>query len=392
MLRNRLLLSSRPHLAGPFRKRHRIYEKGYLAISCRLSFETGKDTIGGTMKHPTRRQFIYQSSLLASSLAAGCKDSSQQAERKAQQAEGTPIFRISLAQWSLHRSLFGGDPGETIGWDRFSEALHSDDYRTAVLAGSMDPLDFPLVARRDFGIEGVEYVNTFYFDKAEDRAYLGELKNRADGEGVTSVLIMCDAEGELGAPKQEDRVRSVENHFKWVEAARFLGCHSIRVNAASDASLPPEEQQKLAADGLRLLCEFADSRGINVLVENHGGLSSNAQWLVGVMEMVQHPRIGTLPDFANFQIREGELYDRYQGVREMMPFAKAVSAKSHDFDEEGNETGTDFQSMMRIVLDAGYRSFVGIEYEGSRLSEPDGIRATKTLLETVRDQLAPDYR
>jgi len=301
------------------------------------------------------------------------------------------LFKISLAQWSLHRALFGGDPGETIGWDKFTETLHTDQYREIVLAGPMDPIDFPVVARRDFGIDAVEYVNTFYFDKARDRSYLGELKGRADSEGVTGLLIMCDAEGELGAPTDEKRIQAVENHFKWVEAANFLGCHSIRVNAASDGSLPPEEQQELAADGLRRLCEFSDSYEINILVENHGGLSSDAQWLAGVMRLVNHPRIGTLPDFANFQIREGEVYDRYRGVEELMPFAKAVSAKSHDFDQAGKETSTDFGRMMRIVLDAGYRGYVGIEYEGTRLSEAEGIRATKTLLEQVRRELGPEY-
>jgi len=344
------------------------------------------------MKYWTRRNFIYGSSLLAGSLVVGCKNSNQAKEAEPEPVEEEPVFKLSLAQWSLHRSLFGGDPGEKIGWENFSKALRSDDYRTSVLAGSMDPLDFPVVARRDFGIEAVEYVNTFYFDKAEDKAYLAELKNRAESEGVTGVLIMCDAEGELGAPEDAERIRSVENHFKWVEAARFLGCHSIRVNAASDDRLPPEEQQKLAADGLRRLCEFGDSYNINVLVENHGGLSSNAQWLAGVMELVHHSRVGTLPDFANFQIREGEEYDRYQGVKELMPYAKAVSAKSHDFDDAGNETSTDFRKMMRIVLDAGYRGFVGIEYEGARLGEPEGIRATKALLEKVRDELASEYR
>jgi len=343
------------------------------------------------MKYRTRRDFIYESSLLATSLTVGCTNSANESKPEPEKVEKEPLFRISLAQWSLHRTLFGGDPGEMMGWDKFSQALHTDKYRETVLAGSMDPLDFPVMARRDFGIEAVEYVNTFYFDKAEDRAYLGDLRNRADNEGVTGVLIMCDAEGELGAPKEEDRIRSVENHYKWVEAAKFLGCHSIRVNASSDSALPPDEQQRLAADGLRRLCEFADSHEINVLVENHGGISSNAQWLVGVMKLVNHPRVGTLPDFANFEVSEGETYDRYQGVQEMMPFAKAVSAKSHDFDELGKETSTDFERMLRIVLDAGYRGFVGIEYEGTRLSEAEGIRATNALLEKVRDELATDY-
>jgi L-ribulose-5-phosphate 3-epimerase len=338
------------------------------------------------MRKTSRRLFLTQSAGLA--LAAASCDSGAPPAPPAAPAE--PLFRISLAQWSLHKSTFGGDPGELFGWDEFARLLHSDDY-PRLLAGSVDPLDFPLMARRDFGIEAVEYVNTFYFNRAEDRDYLGELKRRADGEGVRSLLIMCDAEGELGDPDPEARRIAAERHFKWVEAARFLGCHAIRVNAASDPSLPPDEQQRLAADGLRQLCEFADSRDISVLVENHGGLSSNARWLAGVMDLVDHPRVGTLPDFGNFHLGGGEWYDRYQGVAELMPYARAVSAKSNEFDAEGNETSTDFRRMMRIVLDAGFRGYVGIEYEGTRLEEPDGIRATKALLERVREELAPQY-
>jgi sugar phosphate isomerase/epimerase len=204
---------------------------------------------------------------------------------------------------------------------------------------------------------------------------------------------MCDDEGDLGDPSSDGRARAVENHRKWVEAAKFLGCHSIRVNARSNPDLAFEEQEKLAADGLRKLCELADPHGIGVLVENHGGLSSNGIWLSAVMKRVAHPRIGTLPDFGNFRLRETpeEWYDRYKGVTELMPFARAVSAKSHDFDERGEETQTDFHRMMRIVLDAGYRGFVGIEYEGDRISEPEGVEKTKALLVKVREELASSY-
>ena len=212
---------------------------------------------------------------------------------------------------------------------------------------------------------------------------------RADGEGVRSVLIMCDAEGALGAADGEERTGAVENHKKWVDAAAFLGCHSVRVNAASEGTR--EEQQRLAADGLRQLAEYADSTDMNVLVENHGGLSSDGSWLAGVMQLVDHQRVGTLPDFGNFRVSADVEYDRYVGVEELMPYAKAVSAKSHDFDAEGNERSTDFGRMMRIVLDAGYRGYVGIEYEGSNLAEPEGILATKRLLERVRDELSPAY-
>lgn len=278
--------------------------------------------------------------------------------------QAEPLYSISLAEWSFHRAL---------------------------RAGEMDHLDFPVVAQRDYGIDGIEYVNVFFFDKARDTGYLGEMKKRADGEGVSSLLIMCDREGDLGDADETNRRTAVANHEKWLEAARTLGCHSIRVNARSNPELDFEEQQRLAADGLRRLCELADPYGIHVLVENHGGLSSNGAWLARVMERVGHPRIGTLPDFGNFRIRDDEWYDRYRGVRELMPYAKAVSAKSHDFDEAGNETGTDYDRMMRIVLDAGYRGYVGIEYEGDRLSESEGVRQTRDLLARVRETLRPEY-
>ena len=272
------------------------------------------------------------------------------------------LFRISLAEWSLHRALS---------------------------AGELDNLDFPGVARTEYGIEGVEYVNSFFMDRAEDFTYLADLRNRCEGHGVRSLLIMCDGEGAIGDPDPAARTQAVENHFRWVEAARFLGCHSIRVNAQSQGS--PEEQRELAADGLRRLTEFAASREINVLVENHGGLSSNGAWLASVMEAVGHPSCGTLPDFGNFDLGNGELYDRYRGVEELMPYAKAVSAKSHVFDAGGDEAEMDFFRLLRIVLQAGYRGYVGIEYEGSEISEPEGIRATKALLERVREALTPEF-
>ena len=274
-------------------------------------------------------------------------------------AEQEPIFRISLAEWSLHRTLF---------------------------AGKLDHLDFARTAKKDYGIEGVEYVNQFFKDKAQDQKYLAQLKKRASDLGVLSVLIMIDDEGALGDPNADHRRKAVENHYKWVEAAKFLGCHSIRVNAQSEGTY--EEQLDRAADGLRRLTEFGASHQLNVIVENHGGLSSNGTWLSSVIRKVNHPRCGTLPDFGNFNLGEGRQYDRYKGVLEMMPFARGVSAKSGEFDEEGNEVRIDYRRIMRIVLDAGYHGYVGIEYSGNTLAEPDGIRATKKLLERVRRELS----
>lgn len=270
-----------------------------------------------------------------------------------------PLFDISLAQWSLHNALFKKE---------------------------LDNLDFPKKAR-SFGLTGVEYVNAFWKDKARDAKYVAELKKRCDDEGVKSVLIMCDGEGALGDPKEAARKRAVENHHQWVEAAKALGCHAIRVNAQSSGNY--EEQQKLAADGLRQLCEYGDQHGIDVIVENHGGLSSNGKWLSETLKKVDHKRCGALPDFGNFRVSDKETYDRYQGTDELMPFARGVSAKSHDFDEQGNETRTDYAKMLDIVVvKHGWRGFIGIEYEGSKLSEDDGIVATKKLLEKVREALA----
>ncbi len=285
------------------------------------------------------------------------------------------FFKISLAQWSLNRAFFGTNMMKGMAYFREPPGPGQE----TILPGEKNPLDFPIIARRDFGIEAVEYVNTFFFSRARDEKYLTELKKRCDDEGVKSVLIMCDAEGNLGDPDDDKRKQAVENHHKWIEAAKFLGCHSIRVNARSQGEY--EEQMKLAADGLASLCEYGDQYGINVIVENHGGLSSNGKWLVGVMEMVNHPRCGILPDFGNFRVSREEEYDKYEGVKEFMPWAKGVSAKSHTFDEEGNEVDIDYYKMLQIVKDAGYTGYIGIEYEGRELSEYEGIIATKKLLE-----------
>jgi len=294
----------------------------------------------------TRRQFGQ----IAASLAAvgGSRGA------LAAPADSKPLFKISLAEWSLHRTIF---------------------------SGSLDNLDFPREAKRTYGIEAVEYVNQFFKDKAKDYDYLADLSRRAGDEGVQNLLIMCDGLGKLGDPDAKARTQAIENHFPWAEAAKRLGCHSIRVNASSAGSFA--EQQKLAADGLSRLAEYAGQFELNVIVENHGGLSSNGSWLAGVMRQVNLPNCGTLPDFGNFHD-----YDRYQGVEELLPFAKGVSAKSHDFDAAGNETKTDYMRMLKLVLAAGYHGHVGVEYEGKALSESEGIKATKALLERVRDELA----
>jgi sugar phosphate isomerase/epimerase len=295
----------------------------------------------------SRRQFLAAtaaSALTVRALPAPAAD---------KPAEKAPLFRISLAEWSLHRTLF---------------------------EGKLDNLDFPRAAKRQFGIDAVEYVNQFFKDKAQDAIYLADLAKRASDEGVTNLLVMCDGLGNLGDPDAAMRSKAIENHFPWVEAAKRLGCHSIRVNAASKGAF--EEQQKLAVDGLSRLADYAAQMQMGVIVENHGGLSSNGEWLAGVIRAVNKPNCGTLPDFGNFHD-----YDRYRGVEELLPFAKGVSAKSHEFDADGNEVRTDYARMMKLVVDAGYHGWVGIEYEGKTLPEPEGVMATKALLERVRSRL-----
>jgi len=261
----------------------------------------------------------------------------------------------------------------------------------------LDNLQFAQIAR-SCGIEGLEYVNQMFKDKATDHAYLGEMQKRADGEGVKSLLIMCDGEGSIGAPQEVARAKTIANHLKWLDAAKFLGCHSIRVNAASDAKLPAEEQARLAADGLHRLCVEGDRRGLWVVVENHGGLSSNGKWLTHVMKLADHPRVGILPDFGNFYINRqtSEMYNPYQGLREFMPWVKeAVSAKAYDWDtgagkfytedrREKNELTLDYERVIRIVVGAGYHGYIGIEYEGQKYSELEGIKRTKRALEEIR--------
>src|SRR4051812_27805470 len=301
-----------------------------------------------------RRTFLQTA---AAGAALGLSTANQAALAAADRSE--PLFKISLAEWSFHRAL---------------------------KAGKMDNLDFPKVAKQDFDIDCVEYVNVFFMDKAKDQKYLKELKQRCDDLGVKSGLIMCDHEGDLGDPSDAKRTKAVENHYKWVEAAKFLGCHSIRVNASSSGD--PKEQHEHAVDGLRRLTEFGAKHDMNVIVENHGGISSNGEWLAGVIKAVGLKNCGTLPDFGNFKISSTQNYDRYKGVAEMMPFAKGVSAKTYGFNAQGEETEIDYFKMMKIVLDAGYHGYVGIEYEGPVTSEPEGVKLTKRLLERVRDKLA----
>ena len=272
-------------------------------------------------------------------------------------------FKISLAQWSVHKALQKKE---------------------------LDHLDFARKAAESFGIHAVEYVNAFFKDKAEDTAYLNQMNQRAKDFDVKQLLIMIDDEGGLAEPDEKLRSQAVSNHHKWVHAAKHLGCHSIRVNLHGHTTDKIVLHQA-AVDGLGALATYASSHQLNVIVENHGGYSSDGAWLAGVIREINLPNCGTLPDFGNFCIRNEknsagqeictESYDRYRGVKELLPYAFAVSAKSYDFDSSGNETSIDFSRMIKLIKKSNYEGYLGIEYEGSRLSEDDGIQATKALLE-----------
>lgn len=302
-----------------------------------------------------RRQFLG-TALAGAAAAAGLRPSWALGDVSGKPAAGKiGDFKISLAEWSLHKALF---------------------------AKQMTNLDFPQITREKFGIEAVEFVNQFFKDKARDEAYLKDLKKRAADHGVACVLIMIDGEGDLSATKKEDRAKAVDQHKAWVDAAAMLGCHAIRVNTGNHYS---PTDVAAAAEACGMLAEYGSSRNISIICENHGGPSSNPDALLALIKAVNNPRFGTLPDFGNFPKQGGKYsIDIYDAIARMMPHARGVSAKSYDFTPDGKEVLIDFARILKIVTDAGYHGYVGVEYEGSKLSEPDGILATKKLLESLR--------
>jgi sugar phosphate isomerase/epimerase len=315
------------------------------------------------MEHNERRIFIKQAAIATAALTLLPSFSLFAEEHKKFD------FKISLAEWSLHKALFSGE---------------------------MSNLDFPGIAKTKYNIDAVEYVNQFFKDKANDTAYLNQLKQRCSDNGVTSVLIMVDQEGFLGDKNNALREQAVENHYKWIEASKYLGGHAIRVNLHGDSNA--EEWHEASVKSLRKLTDFAAKMDMKILAENHGTWSSNAGMMVKVMQEVNHKNCGTMVDFANFCVRreKGDLwespcvdwYDKYKGVEELLPYAKGVSAKTFDFTEAGEESNSDFTRMLKLVKASSYTGYVGLEYEGSRLSEDEGIKASKKLLEKIRKELA----
>lgn len=313
-----------------------------------------------------RREFIKQTSIYAGGLALSTLLPSFTLEADKKKKFD---FKISLAQWSLHKALFSKE---------------------------ITTLDFPEIAKNQYGIEVVEYVNQFFPDKAKDMEYLKDLKKRCDDHGVKSHLIMVDNEGSLAATDAKERLTAVENHYKWVDAAKFLGCSSIRVNLHGHGT--EQEWKEASIDGLSKLVAYGTKQQMNIIVENHGQWSSKGNLVAEVMKTINSKYCGTLPDFGNFCVRrrDGDLwespcvetYDMYKGVQEMLPYAKGISAKAFNFDKNGNESNIDFIKMFTMAKDAGFNGYVGIEYEGNNLPEKEGIVTTKKLLEKVRAQLA----
>ncbi|GAB5473449.1 MAG: sugar phosphate isomerase/epimerase [Maribacter sp.] len=328
-----------------------------------------------------RRIFIRNSSQAGVALALmggyACKENKKAEAESTEEVKSTsdiaePFFELSLAQWSIHKMI-------------------RED--------GVDPYSFAEKAK-NWGFTGLEYVSQLYNPELSDANYSEEAmaafvekSNAAAKEhGLQNVLIMIDGQGNLAVNDEAERDETVEKHKKWVDAAAAMGCHAIRVNL--NGSMEPEEWKASAIDGLTKLCTYAKTKNINVLVENHGGLSSNGALHAEVMKAVNLDNCGTLPDFGNFCITRNEdrsckeEYDKYKGVAELMPYAKAVSAKSNDFNEDGTAIGIDYTKMLQMVKDAGYTSYIGVEYEGSVLGEEAGIKATRDLMLKVAKELS----
>lgn len=320
-----------------------------------------------------RKHFLTTSALAMASPLFGSK------KNKEAPIPSNPDLKLSLSQWALHRAIFGNSKDNYQEWQRL---LHSDPDQ--LWQGNLHPLDFPKKAK-ELGFDAVEYVNSLIFGHAKDKIFLNELKHRTDSEGIKNVLIMVDEEGFIGHPDSKERTKAIENHFKWMEASKHLGCPFMRINAFSMG--PAEEQKKLAAEGLHRLAEKAKEFGLYILIENHGGMSSNADWLVETIKLANHELLGTVVDFDNFTFSEdfiwgdGDIYNRYIGVEKLIPFAKSVSAKTHAFDIQGFETTIDYTRMMQLVKNSGFSDYICVEYEGNRLTEEEGILATKALIE-----------
>jgi L-ribulose-5-phosphate 3-epimerase len=313
----------------------------------------------------TRRDFLAGAALAAAAAAAG-----------ARAADRPTRDDISLAAWSLNRSFF--------------------------VAQKWKLLDLPRIVRTEFDINGIELVNQFFENPM--MRYLRELKANAAKFGVTFVLIMVDGEGDMIAPDKNERMQAAIAHRKWVDIAHYLGCHAIRCNlggSTRDTSWKTDKDMvSRATESCGNLLEYAKGADLNVVLENHGGASSDADIMVSLMKAINHPNIGTLPDFGN--VNPGD--DHADVLRKIAPYAKGISVKASWRPDGTHNPAWDLEKMIRICQEAGYHGFWGIESsfgagrrkpaEGAPAPPPEppeviwenelkGVRLTKTVLDRL---------
>ncbi|ULQ55997.1 sugar phosphate isomerase/epimerase [Flavihumibacter rivuli] len=338
------------------------------------------------MKQYNRRSFVRNTLLTVAAMPVLKGFPGTNEEQPAGAYASRLPMKYALSQWALNRMQFGASRNDM---NSFMKLLSSDPDK--LLQGSLKPMDFPAFTRKTFNLEAVEYVNTFFYGHGDDTAFMKQLKKRSEDAGIRNLLIMVDAEGYLGHADKKERADAIERHKKWLESAAILGCHSIRVNAHGTGG--KEDQKFQAADSLAKLCDLAQKYQLNILVENHGGMSSHPIWLLETLKEAGKSNLGTCVDFDNFDYSETKIYDgelrynRYVGVDLLMPLAKSVSAKAHRFDDQGFETSIDFERMVKIIGDHNYTGYISLEYEGNHQSEVDGIKSLRALLDRYQPKI-----
>jgi L-ribulose-5-phosphate 3-epimerase len=236
---------------------------------------------------------------------------------------------ISLAAWSLVRSFRNGK------WKL---------------------VDLPRICRENLGIGALEFVNQFFENPVLQ--YLQTVKRAGKQYEVKFVRIMVDGEGEMAAVEKKDRLASARAHRKWVDIAYELGCADIRCNMRGGTPDWKNDKDlvKRAAEAFNDLLEYARPANIDILIENHGGASSDPDTLVAVMKAVNNPHFGTLPDYGNVNLGD----DRYEVMRKILPYAKGVSVKAA-WTADGNNVFGDLEKLIKITQESGFHGFWGIE-------------------------------
>lgn len=287
------------------------------------------------MEKVTRRGFIGKS------LAIGAGSLAAPSLLKMQTAQAAPKSAwigkndISLAQWAL-----------------------VDEVRS----GKWKTLDFPRIAREDFGLNGIEFVNTLF--EVPIANYLNQLKRNANDHGVKMVLIMVDAEGETCTPLKEERKQTVINHRKWIDIAQYLGCHAIRTNCIGAKDIDKAEALKWSTETYHMMLEYAVPAGISILIENHGGVSNDADWMVSLMKEVNNKYFGVLPDWRE----PGSQFDNVGFLEKTLPYAGGMSFRNQPTDALT-------EKMIKMTHDKGFRGWYGIESSGR-----ENIKKSKELL------------